>query len=64
MSAMGSIQMPPKLAFLMPDEMTAAGLRLIKAFFKLRSRLHREELIALAERLVEQEAKSPSESDD
>ncbi len=61
---MGSDQMPQKLAALKPDEMTASGLRLMRFFLKLRSRRHREELIALAERLVEQEAKSPAESGD
>jgi hypothetical protein len=58
---MGSNQVPPKLASLKPDEMTAAGLRLMKFFLKLKSRRHREELIALAERLVEHELKYPAE---
>ncbi len=61
---MGSDQMPLKLATLKPDEMTAAGLRLMRSFLKLRNRRHREELIALAEKLAEQEAKYPAESGD
>jgi hypothetical protein len=61
---MASMQMPPKLASLKPNERTAAGLRLMKAFLKLRSSRHRAVLIDLAERLVEHEAKYPEESDD
>ena len=64
MSAMGSDQMSPKLASLKPDEMTASGLRLMRYFLKLKSRRHREELIALAEQLVEHELKYPADSGD
>ena len=56
--------MPPKLAALKADETTAFGLRLMKSFLALRSRRHREELIAFAERLVEKERKAPVESSD
>jgi hypothetical protein len=52
--------MPPKLALLNADETTAVALRLMKCFFTLRSRRHREELIALAERLVKDEEKMPA----
>ena len=54
---MDRIPMPPKLAALQADETTAFGLRLLKSFLKLRERAHRSELIAFAERLVEQEEK-------
>ena len=56
--------MPPKLAELNGDEVTMFGLRLMKSFLKLRSRKRREELIALAERMVEEEAKYPAGSGD
>jgi hypothetical protein len=56
--------MPPKFAALRADEMTAFGLRLMRSFLKLRERRHREEVIALAERLVEQELKCPAEPGD
>ncbi len=49
--------MPPKLAALKTDTATASGLRLMRSFLKLRERRHRDELIALAERLVEEEQK-------
>jgi hypothetical protein len=64
MSAVDCIQMPPKLAALRADETTAFGLRLMRSFLKLRERRHREEVIALAERLVEQEGKYPAEPGD
>jgi hypothetical protein len=51
------MQMPPKYAALNADERTAAGLRLLKSFLKLRVKPHRDQLIAFAERLVEEEAK-------
>jgi hypothetical protein len=51
------IEMPPKLAALKTDTATASGLRLMRSFLKLRERRHRDELIALAERLVEEEQK-------
>ncbi|MGE5158484.1 MAG: hypothetical protein ACM3OF_10085 [Gemmatimonas sp.] len=56
--------MPPKPAALKADETTAFGLRLMKSFLALRSTLHREELVAFAERLVEQEQKAPVEPAD
>jgi hypothetical protein len=49
--------MPPKYAALNADESTIGGLRLVKSFLKLRIKLHRDQLIAFAERLVEEEAK-------
>lgn len=42
------------------DETTASALRLMRFFLKLRDPRHRDELIVLAERLVEQEAKDPA----
>ena len=60
-SAVDRVPMPPKLAFLNADETTAIGLRLIKCFFTLRSPRRREELIALAERLIREEEKMPAE---
>lgn len=42
------------------DETTASALRLMRFFLKLRNPRHRDELIVLAERLVEQEAKEPA----
>jgi hypothetical protein len=57
------IQMPPKLALFDVDETTAVGLRLMRCFLTLRSRQHREQLIALAERLVKEE-KTPAEPAD
>ena len=57
---MNVIEMPPRLAALNGDEVTAHGLRLMKCFFKLRSRSRREELIALAERMVEEDWKGPA----
>ena len=56
--------MPPKLALLNADETTAVGLRLMKCFLTLRSAQRREELIALAERLVKEEEKVPAEPAD
>jgi hypothetical protein len=56
--------MPPKLAALKADETTAFGLRLMKSFLALRSKRHREELIAFAERLVEEEERAPAGSSD
>ena len=56
--------MPHKLAALKADETTAFGLRLMKSFFALRSKRHREELIALAERLLEEEERAPAEPSD
>ena len=51
------MQMAPKYAALNADEWTIAGLRLLKSFLKLRVKPHRDQLIAFAERLVEEEAK-------
>lgn len=56
--------MPHKLAALKADETTAFGLRLMKSFLALRSKRHREELIAFAERLVEEERREPAEPSD
>ena len=64
MSAMDLIAMQPKHAALNADEMTAFGLRLMRGFLRLRDRRHREELIALAERLANEEEKYLAESDD
>jgi hypothetical protein len=64
MSAVDRIEMPPKLAALKTDEATARGLRLMRSFLKLRDQRHRDEIIALAERLLEQEQKSPVEPAD
>jgi hypothetical protein len=58
------IQMPPQLDLLKADEMTAVGLQLMKCFLILRRREHREELIALAERLVQEELNAPVEPAD
>jgi hypothetical protein len=52
--------MPPRLALLNADEATAVGLRLLKCFLALRDRRNREELIALAERLLKEEEKKPT----
>lgn len=56
--------MPPKLVALNLDETTAVGLRLMKCFLTLRERRHREQLVALAERLVKEEQKAPVEPAD
>jgi hypothetical protein len=53
--------MPPKHAALEVDEATVLGHRLLKSFHKLRSTRHREQLIALAERLAEDEERCPAE---
>ena len=63
-SAVDRVQVSPKLALLNADETTAVGLRLMKCFLTLRSQRHREELIALAERLVKEEEKMPAEPAD
>ena len=63
-SIVDRIQMPPKFAGLNADEMTALGLRLMKCFLTLRDRRHRQELIALAERLVKEEERMPAEPAD
>jgi hypothetical protein len=53
------IEMPPKFALSNADETTAVGLRLMKCFLALRSRQRRQQLLALAERLVREEEKAP-----
>jgi hypothetical protein len=53
--------MPPQLAAVKADEATVLGHRLLKSFHKLRATRHREQLIALAEQLVEEEQKCPAE---
>ena len=55
--------MTPIFATLKIDEETAFGLRLMRSFLKLRDRQHHEELIELAERLVEEEQRYPAEPD-
>jgi hypothetical protein len=57
---MGLVLMQLKPAALNADETTAFGLRLMRSFLKLRDRRHREELIALAERLANEEEKYPA----
>jgi hypothetical protein len=61
---MDHVQMQLMRAALNADETTAFGLRLMRSFLKLRDRRHREELIALAERLANEEEKYPAEADD
>jgi hypothetical protein len=56
--------MPPKLAALKADETTTSGLRLMKSFLALRSKRHREQLIAYAERLLEEEERAPATPSD
>jgi hypothetical protein len=56
--------MPPNLVALNVDETTVVGLRLMKCFLTLRERRHREQLLALAERLVKEEEKAPAEPAD
>ncbi len=55
--------MPPRLDLLDADETTAVGLRLMKCFLILRGRRNREELISLAEQLVQKEKASPESAD-
>ncbi|WP_407157959.1 hypothetical protein [Bradyrhizobium sp. STM 3557] len=45
------------------DEATILGHRLLKSFHKLRVTRHREQLIALAETLLQEEEKYPAERD-
>ena len=61
---MDHVQMQLVPAALNADETTAFGLRLMRSFLKLRDRRHREELIALAERLANEEEKYPAGVDD
>jgi hypothetical protein len=60
-SALSHMKIPRKYAALNADERTIAGLRLLKSFLKLRVEPHRDQLIAFAERLVEEEAKHMAE---
>jgi hypothetical protein len=53
--------MSPELAALKADEATILGHRLLKSFHKLRVTRHREQLIALAESLLQAEEKYPAE---
>jgi hypothetical protein len=53
--------MPPKIVAVKADEATILGHRLLKSFHKLRATRHREQLIALAELLVEEEERYPAE---
>jgi len=64
MSAMYLVQMQSNLAALKVDETTALGLRLMRSFLKLRSLRHREEVIALAEQLANEEARYQAEAGD
>ncbi len=57
---MDSMNTPSNLYVLEVDEATLLGHRLLKAFHKLRLKRHREQLIALAERLVEDEERYPA----
>ena len=61
---MDGIQIPPRLALVNADEATVIGLRLMRYFVKLRDRRHREELVALAERLLNEEEGRPIEPAD
>jgi hypothetical protein len=56
--------MTTKFATLKIDEATAFGLRLMRSFLKLRDKRHHEELIALAEQLVEEEQRYFVEPDE
>jgi hypothetical protein len=56
--------MQPKLSALKADEATACGLRLMRGFLKLREKRHLEAVIALVERLLEEEQKCPAEPGD
>jgi len=58
---MNVIPMPPKPEELKTDEIATGALRLVKCFFKLRSRAHREELITLAEQVLEKDSKDQAE---
>jgi hypothetical protein len=64
MSAVDRIEMPPKPAAMETDETTASSLRLMRSFLRLREQRHRDEVIALAERLVEEERRYPVEPAD
>ncbi|NPU13342.1 hypothetical protein HL667_15755 [Bradyrhizobium sp. 83012] len=57
---MDSMNTPSNLYALEVDEATLLGHRLLKAFHRLRLTRNREQLIALAERLVEDEERYPA----
>jgi hypothetical protein len=61
MSAVDRIEMPSKLAAWDTDEAMVRGPRLLRSFLKLREQRHRDKVIALAERLVEEERRDPVE---
>jgi hypothetical protein len=61
---MDRIQMPPTDEPWKSDETAALGLRLMRSFLKLREARHREEVIALAERLASQQQASPAQPRD
>jgi hypothetical protein len=63
MTAMDPTEMSPEFAALKADEATILGHRLLKSFHKLRVTQHREQLIALAETLLQEEEKYPAERD-
>jgi hypothetical protein len=58
---MNVIPMPPKPEELQTDEITIGALRLVKCFFKLRSKSYREELIMLAEQMLKKDSKGSVE---
>jgi hypothetical protein len=49
---------PQLRAVMQSDVLTVQGLQLTKVFFRLRSVLDRQQVIALAERLLEDESES------
>lgn len=61
MTAM-DFMMRSKLGAMTADEATVLGHRLLTSFHRLRLRRHREQIIALAERLAEEEEKYPEGS--
>jgi hypothetical protein len=63
LSAADRVMMQPKPAAIETDAMTLLGLRLMRSFLKLRDGNHREQLVALAERLVREE-EDPAKIDD
>ena len=56
--------MQSKFAALKIDDTTTLGLRLMRSFLKLRSLRHREEVIALAEQLANEEERYQAEVGD
>jgi len=55
MSAMSSIRLVPKFSVFKGDEKAISGLRLMRCFLRLKGRARREELIAVAERMLEED---------